>query len=77
MERVLAFHFTDGERHIFRKRPRVRLSDWAASNVIVKDGPYAGGRYRKDVNPYLVGILDTWALPTPRPYWLERPSSAT
>jgi len=63
MERVLAFHFTDGERHIFRKRPRVRLSDWAASNVIVKDGPYAGGRYRKDVNPYLVGILDTWALP--------------
>ena len=57
------FRFTPGERHIFRKRPYVPLSDWAASNLIVKDGPYSGARYRKDVNPYLVEIMDTWSLP--------------
>ena len=57
------FRFTPGERHIFRKRPYVPLSDWSASNLIVKDGPYAGARYRKDVNPYLVEIMDTWSLP--------------
>ncbi len=56
-------HFTDGERHVFRKRPYEPLSDWAAVNLLVKDGPYAGGRYRKDVNPYLVEIMDTWSHP--------------
>lgn len=61
---MVAFHFTSGERHIFRKRPRVNLSDWASVNLIVKDGPYAGGRYRKDVNPYLVGIMDAWSSPS-------------
>lgn len=55
--------FTDGERHVFRKRPYIPLSDWAAANLLVKDGPYAGGRYRKDVNPYLVEIMDTWSHP--------------
>ena len=49
--------FTDGERHVFRKRPYEPLSEWAAANLLVKDGPYAGGRYRKDVNPYLVEIM--------------------
>lgn len=57
------FRFTSGERHIFRKRLRIKVSDWAAANLIVKDGPYAGGRYRKDVNPYLVEIMDTWGCP--------------
>ena len=55
--------FTDGERHVFRKRPYEPLSEWAAANLLVKDGPYAGGRYRKDVNPYLVEIMDTWSHP--------------
>lgn len=59
----LRFTFTSGERHIFRKRPYMPLSDWATVNLIVKDGPYAGARYRKDVNPYLVEIMDTWSQP--------------
>lgn len=57
------FRFTDGERHIFRKRGTTPLSEWAARNVIVKDGPFAGGRYRRSVNPYLVGIMDAWGDP--------------
>ena len=55
--------FTAGERHVFRRRAHIPLSVWAARNLIVKDGPYAGGRYRRDVNPYLAGIMDTWSMP--------------
>lgn len=55
--------FTPGERHVFRRRAHIPLSVWAARNLIVKDGPYAGGRYRRDVNPYLAGIMDTWSTP--------------
>lgn len=55
--------FTPGERHVFRRRAHIPLSVWAARNLIVKDGPYAGGGYRRDVNPYLAGIMDTWSMP--------------
>jgi len=52
--------FTTVEKSVFKKRKRLLVSEWAAQNIIVPDGPYAGARYRKDVNPYLVGIMDTW-----------------
>lgn len=52
--------FTEVERSIFKKRKRMLVSEWAAQNIIVPDGPYAGARYRKDVNPYLIGIMDAW-----------------
>ena len=58
-----SIRFTPGERHVFRRRAHIPLSVWAARNLIVKDGPYAGGRYRRDVNPYLAGIMDTWSMP--------------
>ena len=48
-----SFRFTSGERHVFRRRAHISLSVWASQNIVVKDGPYAGGRYRRDVNPYL------------------------
>lgn len=57
-----AFRFTDAERRIFRKRERPPIAAWAAQNVIVQDGPYAGSRLRLDVTPYLVGIMETFAL---------------
>lgn len=57
------FRFTPGERHIFRRRPMLAVSRWAAANVVVPDGPYAGSRYRRDVNPYLAEIMDTWGQP--------------
>ena len=59
----MAFQFTAGERHVFARQPYVPLSEWAARNLIVRDGLHAGGRYRRDVNPYLVGIMDAWSAP--------------
>ncbi len=55
----VAFRFTASERRIYRKRERPRPSVWAAQNVVVQDGPYAGSRLRLDVTPYMAGILDT------------------
>jgi len=57
------FSFTEGERRIFRKRVRIPVSEWAARNVIVQDGPHAGSRLRMDVTPYLPGIMDTLMQP--------------
>lgn len=59
----MPFRFTDGELRVFARRPHVPLSEWAARNLIVRDGPHAGGRYRRDVNPYLTGIMDAWSAP--------------
>ncbi|MGE4470962.1 MAG: terminase gpA endonuclease subunit [Desulfovibrio sp.] len=58
-----SFRFTPGERHVFRRRPRVPVSRWAADNLVVPDGPFSGGRFRLDVNPYLAGIMDCWGEP--------------
>jgi len=52
--------FSVAERRVFARRPDVPVSVWAAENVIMPDGPFSGARYRRDVNPYLVGIMDTW-----------------
>jgi phage terminase large subunit GpA-like protein len=57
------FRFTPGERHVFRRRPRIPVSRWAAAHLVVPDGPYSGGRFRLDVNPYLAGIMDAWGEP--------------
>ena len=58
-----SFRLTEGERHIFRKRERLRVSDWAVRNIIVQDGPYAGSRLRLDVSRYLVGMMDAFGDP--------------
>lgn len=60
---MATFRFTAGERHVFRRRPPIPVSRWCAENLVVKDGPYAGGRFRLDVNPYLAEIMDTWGQP--------------
>lgn len=52
---------TETERRIFRKREIPPVSRWAAQHLIVPDGPYAGARYRRDVNPYLAGIMDAFS----------------
>lgn len=57
------FSFTDGERRVYKKRVRLPVSVWAARNVVVQDGPYAGSRLRLDAAPYLAGIMDTLYLP--------------
>lgn len=58
-----AFRLTDGERRVFRKREAISVSEWAARNLIVQDGPYAGSRLRMDVAPYLAGIMDAFGDP--------------
>ena len=55
--------FTPGERHVFKRREALSVSDWAAKSVIVQDGPYRGARLRPDVTPYLPGIMDAWGRP--------------
>lgn len=64
MIRMPHFRFTTPERHIYRRLPPQKPSDWATENLIVPDGPYAGSRFRRDVAPYSVGIMDTWAEPS-------------
>ncbi len=59
----MIFSFTPGERHVFRRRPRIPVSRWAAAHLVIPDGPFRGGRFRLDVNPYLPGIMDTWGEP--------------
>ena len=54
---------SEGERAVFARPPRMSVSEWAVRHLIVPDGPYAGARYRRDVNPYLVGIMDAWGDP--------------
>ena len=59
----VTFEFTAGERDVFRRRPFVLPSVWSEENVVVKDGPYSGSRWRNATAPYLVEIMDTWADP--------------
>lgn len=55
--------FLPGERDVFLSRPFVAPSVWAEEHVVVQDGPFAGSRWRNDLAPYLVGIMDCWADP--------------
>ncbi len=57
------FRFTPGERAIFRRLPPMKVSEWAATHLIVPDGPFAGSRWRREVAPYASGIMDAWGLP--------------
>lgn len=60
---AISLRFTAGERSVFRRRERIKVSEWAERHVIVKDGPHAGGRIRMDYAPYLAGIMDAWGDP--------------
>lgn len=55
--------FLDLERDAFRARPFVPPSQWSEDHVVVMDGPFAGSRWRNDLTPYLVEVMDTWASP--------------
>lgn len=61
---MTGFAFTEAERNVFRKKEFMPLSAWARENLIVCDGPYAGSRYRPEVNPYLAPIMDCWSDPS-------------
>lgn len=54
--------FTPGEREVFRRRKKLPPSQWAEKNIVVTSGPRPGP-WQNRVTPYLVEIMDTWALP--------------
>ena len=58
----MRIRFTEGEKRVFRRVDPPAVSAFAARHVIVPDGPYAGARFRRDVNPYLAGIMDAFGL---------------
>lgn len=62
MSSARAFAFTPSEREIFARREVMPPSKWAARNIIVQDGLYAGSPVRMDVSPYMPGILDAYGL---------------
>ncbi|MCG8639163.1 MAG: phage terminase large subunit family protein [Desulfobacterales bacterium] len=54
--------FSKAERKRLRKRKQINPSVWAEKNrVLVKSR--LPGQWKNDVTPYLVGIMDIWALP--------------
>jgi phage terminase large subunit GpA-like protein len=60
----IAFRFTEGERKVFQRKPPMPVSEWASQNIIVQDGPYRGAKYRPDVTPYLIDIMDVFSWDT-------------
>ena len=57
-----AVRFTGPERAIFRRRERLKVSSWSEKYVVVTTGPHPGP-WRNSTTPYLVDVMDTWALP--------------
>lgn len=53
---------TPGEIRVFRRRPRLSVSQWAEEHRYVTDGPWPGP-WRNSQTPYLVEPMDTWGLP--------------
>ena len=49
--------FTPGERRVFRRKERIKTSEWAARHRVVTNGPMTG-KWRNEVTPYLVGPMD-------------------
>ena len=56
--RAVRFRFSKGERKIYRKREKIRLSDWAVNHRVVTRGELEGTRFRKETVPYAAGIMD-------------------
>jgi hypothetical protein len=56
--RERSFVFTDPERRLFARRDVLPAAEWAARNLIVQDGLYAGSPLRLDVSPFLAGPMN-------------------
>lgn len=60
------FEFTEPEKHVFRKKPKLKVSQWAEKNMIVIDGPKKGP-WSNSMTPYLVKPMDAWNDP-----WIQK-----
>jgi phage terminase large subunit GpA-like protein len=54
--------WTPGEKKIFRRRPPLRVSQWAEQNRVITRGSLRGP-WRNENAPYTVKPMDTWQLP--------------
>jgi phage terminase large subunit GpA-like protein len=61
-----AITFTDAERHIFKAKEKITVSQWAEMHRRVTRGP-APGQWMNEVTPYLVEPMDAWNLP-----WVQK-----
>lgn len=59
----MSLAFTESERRIFAARETLLCATWAAKNLIVQDGLYAGSPLRLDVSPFLAGPMNAWSVP--------------
>jgi phage terminase large subunit GpA-like protein len=56
-----SFQFTESEKRIFKRKETISVSEWAARNIVVQDGPYRGSKLRLDVAPYLISIMNAYS----------------
>jgi len=56
------FRFSAAERDVFRAEEDLKISEWAENNIHVPRGAHVG-RYRNELNPYGVDVMDSWQLP--------------
>ena len=61
---VCRWKVTRAERNVFRHKPKIPVSDWAARHRIVTRGPLEESLYRKTTTPYLNGIMDAAWFPS-------------
>lgn len=61
----LAFSFSAAERRVFRKRRKIKVSEWCEKHRIVTMSSLAGP-WRNKVTPYLAGIMDASFFPSVR-----------
>lgn len=57
--------FSRAEKKILRKRRKIRVSEWAEKNRVLTMSAVPG-RWRNEVTPYSVGIMDAIAFPSVR-----------
>ena len=52
------FRWSVNERRVYRKRRKIRVSEWAERHRIVTRGRFEGSRFSKKTVPYLAGVMD-------------------
>jgi len=65
-----AVRFTPGERRVFAPREKLSTAQWAEKYRIVVGGPH-GGRWRNDITPCCVGVMDALDDPTIREVYVQ------
>ena len=57
------FHFSKAEAQVYRRRKKIKPTEWAPKSFKVPYGPFESRFLNFDVTPHLHGMLDAYALP--------------